>query len=150
MSLNRRQCGSEALCKSGFVVGKQRYLCKICGMNFTEGDGREKYSFRIKQAAIELYLEGCGFRRISRLLKKIFQVNVCYQLVIHWIKDAVKKIDLAGLTSGAQKYVIPLLEMDELYTYIKKKQIKSEYGLLLIETGCVLLDLKSVTEARKL
>jgi hypothetical protein len=95
-------------------------------------------------------IEGNGFRRISRLLKKIFRINVCYQLVIHWIKDAVKKIDLAELTSGAQKSVIPLLEMDELYTYIKKKQIKSECGLLLIETGCVLLDLKLVTEARKL
>jgi hypothetical protein len=40
-----------------------------------------------------------------------------------------------------------ILELDELYTYIKKNRIKSEYGLLLIETGCVLLDLKSVTQA---
>jgi hypothetical protein len=45
---------------------------------------------------------------------------------------------------------IPLLEMDELYSYVQKKQIKSECGLLLIETGCVLLDLRSATQARKL
>jgi hypothetical protein len=35
-----------------------------------------------------------------------------------------------------------------VYLY-QKKQIKSEYGLLLIETGYVLLDLKSVTQALK-
>jgi hypothetical protein len=39
--------------------------------------------------------------------------------------------------------------MDELYTYIKKNRIKSEYGLLLIETGYVLLDLKSEMQALK-
>jgi hypothetical protein len=30
----------------------------------------------------------CGFRRISRLLKKILDVDVYYQLVIHRIKSA--------------------------------------------------------------
>jgi hypothetical protein len=48
-----------------------------------------------------------------------------------------------------KKEKIPLLEMDELYTYIKKKRIKSECGLLLIETGCVLLDLRSAMEVPK-
>ncbi|MDR0753493.1 MAG: hypothetical protein LBE95_02400 [Holosporaceae bacterium] len=45
---------------------------------------------------------------------------------------------------------VPLLEMDELYTYVKKRGIKSEYGLLLIETGCALLDLRSGMQVPKL
>jgi transposase-like protein len=149
MSINCKKCGSDAVCKNGIVVGKQRYLCKVCGMNFTEGDSREKHSYRIIRAAIELYLEGNGFRRISRLLKKIFNIDVCYQLVIHWIKSAAQKIDLIKQNVSNQRSKVPLLEMDELYTYIKKNRIKSEYGLLLIETGCVLLDLKPVMRAQK-
>jgi IS1 family transposase len=94
-------------------------------MNFTDGDGREKHSQRVIRAAIELYVEGNGFRRISRLLKKILDVNVCYQLVIHWIKSAAKKIDLVRSESGEQKNKVPIMEFDELFTYIKKKQIKS-------------------------
>ena len=44
---------------------------------------------------------------------------------------------------------IQILEMDELYTYIKKNQIKSEFGLLSIGTGFVLLRLKSEMSAWK-
>jgi transposase-like protein len=149
MGTTCKRCGLDAVCKNGFVVGKQRYLCKVCGTNFTEGDGRKKHSPRVVRAAIDLYVEGNGFRRISRLLKKIFNVDVCYQLVIHWIKSAAEKIDLMKPESEAQKNKVPLLELDELFSYIKKKQIKSEYGLLLIETGYVLLDLKSSAQALK-
>ena len=67
-----KYCGSEALCKNGFVKGKQRYLCKLCERNQTEGDGREKYSAQIKNTAVTLYLEGRGFRRIARILRQVY------------------------------------------------------------------------------
>lgn len=146
MCIQCKRCSSEEVCKSGFVSGnKQRYLCKACGMNFTEGDKREKYSHRVIQAAIDLYIEGNGFRRTSRLLKKIFNVDACFQLVIHWVKAAAQKIDNIKPESGKKK--TSLLKPEELFTYIKKNRIKSEYGLLLIETGYVLLDLKATPQA---
>ena len=49
-----------------------------------------------------------------------------------------------------KKDEIQILEMDELYTYIKKNRIKSEYGLLSIGMHSVLLHLKSETPADKL
>jgi transposase-like protein len=150
MGMNCKRCGSIDVCKSGLVKGKQRYLCKTCRMNFTDGDGREKHPQRVIRTAIELHIEGNGFRRISMLLKKILNVNVCYQLVIHWIKSAAKKIDLTRPGAGEQKNEVPIIELDELFNYIKKEKIKSEYGLLLIETGYVLLDLKSATPAKEL
>jgi hypothetical protein len=52
-------------------------------------------------------------------------------------------------TETHQKNKIPIVELDELFTYVKKKQIKSEYGLLLIETGYVLLGLRSGMQAPK-
>ncbi|MDR0695590.1 MAG: hypothetical protein LBF56_02355 [Holosporales bacterium] len=109
-------------------------------MNQTEGDLRKKYPESVKNAAIAIYLEGCGFRRTARLLEKILCVKVNYQLIIHWLKLAGAK-----LISEKKHNSIPVLEMDELYTYVKKNSIKSAYGLLLIETGCVLLDLRLET-----
>ena len=58
------------------------------------------------------------------------------------------QIDEVTRDFQANKNKIPLLEMDELYTYIKKS--KSNPGLQLIETGCVLLDLRLTTLASRL
>jgi hypothetical protein len=33
---------------------------------------REKHTEIVKNAAVVLYLEGCGFRRIARILSEIF------------------------------------------------------------------------------
>jgi len=42
--------------------------------------------------------------------------------------------------------VIEVVEMDELFTYIKKNKIQSESGLLLIGTHSVYLNLRSVVQ----
>jgi hypothetical protein len=69
-------------------------------------------------------------------------------LVIYWIRKLGLEVKSADSLVPIHKK-IPLLEIDELYTYVQKKRIKSEYGLLLIETGCVLLDLKLEMQALK-
>ena len=53
-------------------------------------------------------------------------------MIRHWVK-------VAGTRFISEKNVnaIPILEMDYL-----KKSINSEYGLLLIENGYVLMDLR--------
>jgi transposase-like protein len=131
-------CGSEVFCKNGFTKGKQRYLCKSCGRNQTEGDGRKKYLDQERYAALVMYLEGCGFRQIARILREIFCIKIHYQIVIHWIKQAGAKLS----EKKRRTPTIPVLELDELYTYAQKKQIKSEYGLLLTEIGCALVHLR--------
>jgi transposase-like protein len=143
------KCGSGAFSKNGFVRGKQRYLCKVCGRNQTDGDGRKKYSEAVRNTAATLYLEGLGFRQIERVLRRIYSIKIHYQLVIHWIKRLGLKVENA-IKGKFESKKIPVLELDELYSYVQKKQIKSEYGLLSIETGCVLLRLKWETEASKL
>jgi hypothetical protein len=90
-------------------------------------------------------LEGNGFRRIARILRQIFGVRIHDPLIIHWIKKL--GLEIKNATSSASKREkIPLLEMDELYTLKKADQIR---GLLLIETGCVLLDFRSVMQPSK-
>ena len=38
--------------------------------------------------AVTLYLEGCGFRRISRILSEMFDKFFRWQTVVQWIKKA--------------------------------------------------------------
>ena len=141
-----RHCGSDRIIKTGHRDGQQKWRCKDCGKFQGEVDRREKYTEKERQTAIDLYLEGCGFRRIARILSGIFNRHVCYQTVIQWIKKEAKRIEnLEPKKEGN----IQILEMDELYTYIKKNQIKSEFGLLSIGAGFVLLRLKSETPAGK-
>jgi len=150
-------CSGSHLVKSGFVRNKQRYVCKICGKNQVSGDERVSYGNNIRKAALVLYLEGNGFRRIARCLNEIFGLSVSFQLVTKWINSAgniVKEEVLNRQNSdNNSREVIPVVEMDELFTYVKKnrartvklengKEIISEYGLLLIGTKAVYLNLK--------
>ena len=81
-----RHCGSERIIKTGHRDGQQKWRCKDCGKFQGEVDRREKYTEKERQTAIDLYLEGCGFRRIARILSGIFNRHVCYQTVIEWKK----------------------------------------------------------------
>ena len=112
-----RHCGSERIIKTGHRDGQQKWRCKDCKKFQGERDRREKYSAKEREMALALYLEGCGFRRIARILSKMFEKNFCYQTIILWIKKEAKKIDSSNIE---HKKEIQILEMDELYTYIKK------------------------------
>ena len=83
-----KHCGSKNLRRNGFNRGKQRYFCKDCNKNQVAGDDRQKYSESVKNAALTMYTEGCGFRSIARMLRQIFPIEIYYQLVIYWIKKA--------------------------------------------------------------
>ena len=61
------RCFSINVCKNGKVKGIQRYKCKDCNYNYTTGRNSKENS--LKRFALELYLEGLGFRSVGRLLK---------------------------------------------------------------------------------
>ncbi len=57
MGLRCKRCGSEAHVKNGLMRGQQRYLCKGCGLNFTNTPARGK-PLALKAAAVLLYVSG--------------------------------------------------------------------------------------------
>ncbi|MBQ9335164.1 MAG: hypothetical protein IJS10_01320 [Alphaproteobacteria bacterium] len=57
-----------------------------------EKDSRIKFTDKEREAAINLYLEGCGFRRIARIMSKIFGKTYRYQTIVNWIKTAGLKV----------------------------------------------------------
>ena len=133
-------CFGEVLVRSGFVRGKQRYKCKDCGKNQVLGDAREKYTNAVRRQAIAMYLNSMGLRAIGRVL------GIPYQLVARWVEHAGEIVEQEILKLQAEPRNIAILEMDELYTYIKKNSSKYEYGWLLIGTEARLLRLTSEAE----
>ena len=55
MGLRCKRCGSEEQVKNRLRRGKQRYLGKGCGLNFTETPARGK-PLAMKAAAVLLYV----------------------------------------------------------------------------------------------
>jgi transposase-like protein len=71
--------------KNEFIKGVQSYKCKECGYNYTVEKRLVKYSKDTKREALQLYLEGLGFRSIGRIL------NVSNLSVLNWIRDLEKR-----------------------------------------------------------
>ncbi len=128
-----KKCKDKALVKNGKQDGIQRYKCKSCGSVFR---GKErKYSADFKLEAIMMYINSMGIRAISRVKK------VHNSVISVWIKQIgkVTKEAFAEKIKDVQPKDISILELDELFTYVKKKRIKRIYLVLSTETGSELL-----------
>jgi len=92
----------------------------------------------MKRQALELYLEGLGFRSIGRVL------GVSHVAVYQWIKLFGESIE--HLKSDND---IKIMELDEMHTYIGSKKTIVGSGLLLIDMEKDLSIAYLATEALK-
>ena len=76
--------------KSGIVRKKQRYKCPESRCTMCEQDSRIRYTDKEREAAIILYLERNGFRRIARILTHIYGKLFHNQTIIKWVKKAAR------------------------------------------------------------
>ena len=65
MGLCCKRCGSDEHVKNGRMRGQQRYLCKGCGLNFTDTPARGK-PLALKAAAVLLYVSGLSMNRTAK------------------------------------------------------------------------------------
>jgi transposase-like protein len=114
------KCSGDDFCKNGVITGIQRFKCKDCGYNFTKG--RTSKPLHLKRLALQLYLEGLGFRSIGRILK------VSHVSVYRWIRNFGQKAE--ELRSESEIFV---MEIDEMHSYIGSKKNHAGSGLLLID-----------------
>ena len=130
-----KHCGEANFRKAGFSKVKQRYKYVSCYKLFSESDKREKYSIEQRLKAIKLYTEGVGLRTIERA------EGISTPLLIHWIRKLGKILKAHLVSSEIPEHAkdIAILEVDELFTFYKKKSKKLMYGLLWRETGIKLL-----------
>lgn len=114
------KCSHDVSTKSGIVKGRQRWKCKNCGYHYTVANrGATKEQ---KRQALELYLEGLGFRSIGRFLK------FSHVAVYNWIREFGEKLD--EIKSDTK---IKIVEIDEMHSYVAQKKIIAGSGLLLID-----------------
>jgi len=119
-----KKCKSENHVKAGFINKEQRYLCKDCGCKFvpTRQKGKDE---KTKLTAVWLYCHGLSFRTIA----KFFKVNV--RSVFNWVKSfAVKNYVKPEPSNDVDSAIV--LELDEMWHYIKSKKIGSGYGKLIV------------------
>jgi transposase len=122
--MNCPRCNSSNHKKNGLVDGRQRYQCYICGYNYSVELKSTAFPASVKRQALQLYLEGLGFRSIGRFL------GVSHVSVQKWIKKFGEELE--DLKSENK---VSIVELDEMHTYIGNKKNIAGSGLLLIELG---------------
>ena len=115
-----RKCGSEKNIKNGKRNGMQCYKCKNCGFQYKKEmpNGRSEQE---RNRAVALYLLGLSMRTIA----KLFGVNV--SSVIYWIRKFALKNYEKPTPQGAV-----VLELDEMWHFIKSKKTSAGYGRLIV------------------
>ena len=116
MEIICKKCRSNLWVKNGTMKTKQRYKCKSCGHNYTIGDKRTFHTEDKKRLVVRMYLNNCGIRRIAHIIETPLST------VFSWIKKAGKIVEVMVKERKDNEEKIEILEMDELYTYIKKSQ----------------------------
>jgi len=129
-----KHCESENIRKNGTNRKIQRYFCNNCKRTFSVRD--ERFGKRSKAQALLMYLNNVGIRKCALFLR------VSRQTISNWIEEAHEKYsDLWNDCQFENRDKIDVIELDEIYTYVKKKHKKSSYGLLILEERNVLLRL---------
>ncbi len=116
--------------KDGKVLGRQRYLCKDCKYRYSVERRSTEKPLEKKKLALSMYLEGLGFRTIGRVL------DINFVTIYHWVKKWGASISLPQPSAPLE-----MVELDEIYTYIRSKKTTAGSGLLLtdLENGSSIL-----------
>src|SRR5919201_4857993 len=109
MGLHCKRCGSEEYVKNGLMRGKQRFLCKACGLNFTDTPTRGK-PLAMKAAAVLLYVSGLSMNRTAKLL------GVSTPTVQAWLEQFAAAYAQKPEPEGRAV----VIELDEMWHYLKK------------------------------
>ena len=113
-----KKCGSVAYVLNGKAQGKQRYLCRDCGCNFTATPRRGVHP-GLRALAILLYASaGVTMARIAKI------IGVSEVAVYKWIKAAGAAVPDASGEAETKSVVM----IDEMWHYVNGKKTKFGSG----------------------
>jgi transposase-like protein len=119
------KCQHDKTAKSGIVKNRQRYRCKQCNYHFTvEKAGKQIDSYYVIKA-LQLHIEGVGYREIERLL------GVSHVTVMNWVKKW-------GIKAPEQLEYRPtyrVMNHQELLNFMKDNRQLKGMGMLVTELG---------------
>ena len=133
-------CNSDSFKKNGSSKGVQRFLCKTCNRSFSSNG--ERYDKSIKEQAVKMYLNNVGIRKTALLL------GVSAPSVLQWIRKAGRDLafKLSAVSNAIKDDIPDVIEMDEIFTYIKKNSKGLSSGLLILGTKVVSFPITSAKE----
>ena len=112
-----KRCGSAKYVKNGLMRGKQRYLCKACGLAFTDTPARGK-PLALKAAAVLLYVSGLSMNRTAKLL------GVSTPTIQAWLEQFAAAYAQKPEPEGRAV----VIELDEMWHYLKKTRTAKSAG----------------------
>jgi len=115
-----RICGSEHNVKNGHKYGRQNYICKNCGFQFSTETGR--HTELEERIAITLYCYGFSFRTIAKMLKWN------HQPIINWVMNFARQHYCKPVPKGEI-----LVELDEMHHFIGSKKTSVGFGKPMTE-----------------
>ena len=121
------RCGSTNYVKNGSYKGSQRYICKECHKAFS--DTVRKFTYADKERFLHVYLNNAGIRKGALFMR-------CSPSVPNrWVRKFVQNLrqQLQNTETMLEDGEIPtIIEMDEIYTRLKKEVQELKYGLLIL------------------
>ena len=132
-------CGSMYYVKNGSYKGVQRYICKSCKRAFS--DKPRKFSYADKERFLLMYLNNVGIRKAALFM------GCSPSLIVRWVRELAKNLrkQLHDAAIKLENNIPDTIEMDEIYTRLKKGLIGCPYGLLILGSEVRLLRMSSVT-----
>jgi transposase-like protein len=118
MEVNCPKCNSKRYVKSGFVREKQRYLCGSCACHYTMNT--KGVASSVKRIAVHLYVEGLGFRAISRI------TGVSDVAIAKWINPMKETLD------PMRKNGVRLHELHKVENFFITKEMFNKFGWLVV------------------
>ena len=115
------RCSSAVRVKSGVLQGRQRYQCKACQYFYTVSHKSDTGTPDQRRLAVNLYLEGLGFRSIGRYL------GFSHVAIYQWIKALGEEV------AQIKRPAAQIVKLDEMHRYVGHKKTIAGSGLLLID-----------------
>ena len=120
--MNCPKCQHEHFVKNGHVNEKQRYKCKDCNYQWTEHHTHRGRPLAERALAVFLYCHGLSMNAIAKILR------ASPSTILQWIRDFANQH--AQPPEPATDAVV--LELDEMWHYLKKKSRNSGFGKLCV------------------
>jgi len=115
--------------KSGRV---RKYICRTCGRVFCDRTNTMFYDLRTSEdkvvLALKLILKGMSQRSIAEVLE------VCPKSVSTWLSRASDQSE-AITETRLKDLEVPRVEMDELWTFVGKKESRKTKNTKMMEHG---------------
>ena len=117
------KCQHSHFVKNGFINEKQRYKCKDCAYQWTENRTYRGRPLAEKALAVFLYCHGLSMNAIAKML------HASPSTILEWIRNFGSE---HAKPPEPQETGAVVLELDEMWHYLKKKSRNSGFGKLCV------------------